>query len=377
MLLTYAMLVLMTLLDGPTVGPAEFARLMQGLHGDVHDVSFVYEGWTRGVPPGSSVEEDIKSGPAHRVWEVNYQGGYSFRADGATRLDRYVDYTMDGKKHKSFSSHDVKVIFKSKMHSVSLAPGERDGTPMLGGGGAGVLNGPFSPERIHYSWFFRTLRDPAKKGYKFMGWEDVDGHRCLKVQFDATWGLPEQMEDRPVIRFWIDMKRGGHPLQIEFLSGERPRMRVARIELQQVADSDVERWFPVSGVMYEYPFLASEYTGRAVGYEAYQVLHGTVRFNQDLPDAFFSLDWKGSIPETKQSATRRKEFRKPLRRYDPEGIRQHLAEELDEAEKQSRQLEASSPAREPWNWTMLGQACFALVGAATLLTAGVRRWISR
>ena len=154
-------------------------------------------------------------------------------------------------------------------------------------------------------------------------------------------------------------------------------MRVARIELQRVADGDVERWFPVSGVMYQYPSPNNVSKGPPDLYEAYQVLHGTVRFNRKLPDAFFSLDWKGSIPETEQLATRRKEFRKPLRRYDPEGIRQHLAEELAEADKQSRQLEASSPAREPWNWTMLGQACLATVGMVILLSAGVRRWGSR
>ena len=72
--------------EGPQLGPAQFARLMEGLHHDVRDVSFVCEGWFRGVPRGRSIEEDLKAGPEHRVGEMVYQGGYTFRADrGATR----------------------------------------------------------------------------------------------------------------------------------------------------------------------------------------------------------------------------------------------------------------------------------------------------
>ena len=102
-------------------------------------------------------------------------------------------------------------------------------------------------------------------------------------------------------------------------------MRTADIELERLPDADGrERWFPVRGVTYLYHFPGPDYVDRPVGYETYKVLEGTVRFNQNLPDAFFTLDWKGAIPENEQLAIRRKEFRKPPRRYDPEGIKQHL-----------------------------------------------------
>ena len=376
MLSACVLMVLMTGVGDVEVGPSEFARLMQGLHGDLRDVTFVYEGWSRGVPSSRSIEEDVRSGPDRRVGERDYQGGYSFRADGATRLDYYTDHINDGKPHKSFSVHQLEVIFDHKLYSLDRMPETRNEKPTVGGGGPGVIKHSYSPEEIHYAWFFRTMGDPAKKGYKYLGWEEIDGRRCLKVELDVAWGFPEHMEDRPIYRFWIDMERGGHPIQIEFLRGERVMTRTARIALESLTDGDGrERWFPVRGITYIWPFFPKDDGGVPVAYETYQVLDGTVRFNQNLPDAFFSLDWKGAIPETEQLATRRKEFRKPPPRDDPEGIRLRLAKDLTEADKLAKQLEASSPAREPWNWTVLGQAGFAMVAAATLVTAGVRRWI--
>jgi hypothetical protein len=361
--------------DNSDVSPAEFARLMEGLHADVQDSSFVYEGWSRGVPLGQTIEEDLKAGTAHRDGEADYQGGYSFRADGATRLDIYIDYTRDNKAHKSFSSRKLEVILDHKRLSIDQMPDQRNEQETVSGGIPGVFNHPCSPERINYDWFFRTLGDPTIRHYEFLGWEDIDGHRCLSVQLDEVWGLPDQVPERPTVRFWIDIERGGHPLQVEFRRGEKIRMRVADVKLEsQVGADGRERWFPVRGVAYMYIFLGRDFTNRPVAYETYEVLDGTVRFNQNLPDAFFSLDWKGSVPENEQLATRRKEFRKPPRRYDPEGIKQHLAEALAAAEKQSAQLEASSPAREQWSWTTLAQASLATVGVATLLGVAIRRW---
>lgn len=364
--------------EGPYVGPAEFARLMEGLHGDVRDVSFVFEGWFRGVPPGRSIEDDIKAGRGHRVGEAEYQGGYSFRADGATRLDCYRHHSGNGKEYRTYDVRQLAVILREKLSQVSQFPDLRNEQPSGGAGGPGVLNLTSSPERIHYSWLFQTLKDPAARGYEFLGWEEVGGHRCLKFQFDEVWGLPNRMVDRPMIRFWIDMERGGHPLRIEFRRGEQVRMRTQDIELERVPGPDGrERWFPIRGITYLFPLPGPRYEARPVGYETYSVIQGTVRFNQGLPDAFFTLDWKGTVPENESLATRRKEFRKPPRRYDPQGIKRHLREALAEADQQSKHLEAPSVAREPWNWTVVGQAGFAALGVATLLGAGIWRWRRR
>jgi hypothetical protein len=290
-------------------------------------------------------------------------------------LDCYEDYNNDNKPHKSFSNRKLEVILDKMRRSVDLAPDQRSEEPTVGGGGPGVLNHPFSPERINYFWFFKVLKDPASWRYEFLGWEDIGGHRCLKVRIDESWGLPDQLPDRPTIRFWIDMERGGHPLQVEFRRGEKIRMRTGEIELERLQGADgSERWFPVRCVTYVYPIPGPGYVDRPVAYETYKVVEGTVRFNQNLPDAFFSLEWKGAVPENEQLAIRRKEFRKPPRRYDPEGIKEHLKKNLAEADQQSKYLEASSAARNPWSWTTVGQAGFAAFGAVTLLGVGVWRW---
>jgi hypothetical protein len=151
-------------------------------------------------------------------------------------------------------------------------------------------------------------------------------------------------------------------------------MRTAGIELERLPLADGrERWFPVRGVTFVYPFIGRGYVDRPVGYETYKVLRGTVRFNQNLPDAFFSLDWKGALPEDEGLAVLRHEFRKPPMRRDPAGIKQHLEKALVEADQQSRHLEAASLARESWSWTTVGQAGFAALGVVTLLGVGLWR----
>jgi hypothetical protein len=212
-------------------------------------------------------------------------------------------------------------------------------------------------------------------GYRFLGWEDVGGHHCLKVQFDEVYGLPDGIAERPTVRYWIDLERGGHPLKVEFRRGDKIRMRTAKIELEQVTGSDGrDYWFPVRGVTYVYPALVSGYVDRPVAYEVYKVLDGTVRFNQNLPDSFFTLDWKGAVPENRQLATRRKEFRKPIRRSDPEGIKRQLENDLASANQQSEELEASSQARARWSWSALAQVTFASVGVVFLMAVGIWRW---
>ncbi len=357
------------------VGPSDFVRLMDGLHGEVRDVSFVFEGWLRGVPPGRSIQEDMREGVSGRVGERTYQGGYAFRSDGATRLDCYIDYINDNKEFKSFSTHQVMVILDHQLSRVDELPERRDARPTVGPGGPGMLNRPFSPERICYFWFLQTLKDPASWRYQCLGWEEIGGHRCLKIQLDEGPGLPDRMADRPTVRYWIDLERGGHPLQVEFRRGDRPRMRTGDIELERLpGPGGRERWFPVHGVTYIYPVLGPGYVDRPVAYETYQVLQGTVRVNQGLPDAYFTLGWKGAIPENAALAARRKGFRKPLRRSDAQGIKQHLEEALAEADEQSRALEASSPARETWSGTSIWQVGFAAAGLIVLIGVGAWRW---
>ncbi len=72
----------------------QFTRLMTQAYAGVRDVSFVYEGEVVFTPKGTTWEE-AKAAPRANGWKV-FQGGYSFRSDGATRLDYYSTEAHDG-----------------------------------------------------------------------------------------------------------------------------------------------------------------------------------------------------------------------------------------------------------------------------------------
>ena len=343
---------------------------MQGLHADVKDVAFVYEGRVSGVPPGETPEGLERSGEPGNL-AMTYQGEFVTRSDGARRHDIFE--TQHNRK-RPYDVRQVMVELKDKCQAVSQFPDRRNEQPHR----SCELNFPGSADRILYRWFFRDLNDPLSRGYEYLGWETIDGHRCLKVQFDEVVGIPENMEDRPTIVFWIDLERGGHPLRVEFRRGGKVRMQVVDIQLARIPfGKGREAWLPVHGRHEDFLIIGPETPTRAVGFETYTVVDGSIRINHNPGDEVFTIDWKGTATGDQSLARRQREFRKPPRRTDPEGIRCHLAKALAEADEDDRRLEASSPARETWTPTLVWQAVLTLTGVFALGAAGTWKWTHR
>jgi hypothetical protein len=371
-------LVATTQAPGAEVDAAQFARLMAGLHADIRDVTLVYEGKISGVPRGSSVEDVLRGGITGQAG-INFQGSYSFRADGSSRIDSFVSETHEKEERQT---QRTLVLFAHQLGELTRFPDRRNEKGVFKPGAPGSLNAPGAPTRIIYLWFFQGLTDPAAKGYEYQGWEEIEGHQCLRVQFDEAPGSPERRPDRPIIRFWIDMSRGGHPLKVEFAGGFAGeggvRMRSTGIKLARLPlDDEHEVWFPVSGWTESFTGPGGRSSSRALGIETYYVVDGTVRFNRGLPDDYFSLDWKGRLPETPGLAQRRRDFRKPVRRNDPAGIKKRLDEQLREADAQAEQIEASSPAKVAEGWTILARGGLIAFGILLVCGAGIWRWRRR
>ncbi|OJW25885.1 MAG: hypothetical protein BGO49_22005 [Planctomycetales bacterium 71-10] len=351
----------------------QFTRIMSQAYADVRDVSFVYEGEAVYTPRGMT-REAAKANPKVEGWKL-FQGGYSFRSDGATRLDYYMTSYRHGDED---AFHQILVILNGQQTHLTQYPTRRNEQPTIRGGGPGTLNRPESPERFVYDWYFQTMIDPRTtidarvRNYQFLGWEDVDGHRCLKVQFNEVWGLDDSSPDRPVVHFWIDLERGANPLRVEFRHGKGGKMRTFGIELDQVEDgTGGSRWFPVRGrCEYLIDIDSSPYLGMPYCVEDYQVVAGTVKFNQSLPDEFFTVDWKGPYVETSELAKTRSTFRKPTPRYDPVSIQKRLAETLEKADRQTEAYDAVDPDSQAWG--RFAQA--GLIGAGVAALVGVAAW---
>lgn len=233
-----------------------------------------------------------------------------------------------------------------------------------------------------YYWYFRDLKNPRDNGFEFQGWEDVDGRRCLRVQFEAVPGAV--IADAPVIRFWFDMERGCHPLRVEHLRGSSLEMCTLHVRLDRVSLPDGKQvWFPMYGET-DY-FLGRDGVSKIpLLHETNSVVKGSLRLNQGLTDKRFTVGWKGSKPSSAALERIRLDFKHaPIPPAPPEfstdaaSVRERLDKNLAAAEAQARQVEASSVMRETWSLTAILQIGFGLVGMGLIAGAGIFLWKRR
>ena len=356
----------------PRMTPAQFDRLMASFCDEVKDVAFVYEGFHAGFPEGTPLDSVSSTKPGNGAM---FQGSYLMKYD-AKNYRTLIDAFMTNQYRKPITeTHDTYALIDGKLSMASRYPDQ--GTDAIGTevAGPGRLNQSDSPERIFFHWFFKTKRDYGELAFEDQGWEEVDGHRCLRVQLDVfpAAQLSKQVTDRAYMRFWIDLARGGHPLKVEYYNGfwyPGLNMRCHGIELGQVPLPDGRLvWFPVRGRTESFG-TTKGMTSKPVGLETYFIVDGTIRFNQNPPDSMFQIQWKGKMPETAALAKLRKEFHRPVRN-DPAGIKERLDRSLAEADSQTKQLDASAPQGEGWAawWSRM-----AFFGSGVVLLAGTAVW---
>ena len=356
-------LLITALIDGPEIDEVNFQRLVAGQYSNLRDVTVVFEGERRYV--GSP--RTVKGNPIQ--FSQSYQGTYAWRSDGATLLDVFhKGFEPDGKEsplvRKTFS------YFGEKKESFVRIPDLKQTTFQTSSvvGRAGLFDtGSFA--RIFFSWHLGQFKNSPDSGYKFLGWELVDGHRCLVVEFNLlARAVPE---NNPVQRFWIDLERGAHPLRYEIRGGNALETRVEGIVLSEHQVPGGKRvWLPIRGEYQDFGRRAWISTS-PLFVETYSVVGGSVRINQGLPDEMFSARWNGNLAGTDEMKYLRRLTlnvpKQPRGRTDPVGVKKNLDRMLVEADRQSKMLEASSAAREVWGWTPILQVVFVTAGIALLI----------
>ena len=190
-------------INDPEVDANHFGRLMRGLHDPVHDVTFLYEG---GMCPGKGAgvaqSQEERDGSTR-----DYQGRFMYRSDGAEFLE-FADRVpnADAPQIHSLTQNlgglaTATAIPDLKRLDVSPPP-PKSKSP-AGSRPAHSTARPGSPHRIFFPWFFSASTDPKSRGYEFQGWEQIDGHRCLRVELDLFDYSGPKNHQR--LRMWIDL----------------------------------------------------------------------------------------------------------------------------------------------------------------------------
>ncbi len=336
----------------PEISPQMVFALLDQYHGKFQDVSFLHEG-TMTKTGGSQPE------PAN-VYQ--FQNHYTYRNDGATLLD-----TFGHRSTNQSDSRRVSAILANKLEILEATPDAdvpiKDRTPETGPGGPGSLAGPCSPERLFLPYYFATLTNPEEHELKLLGWEVIDGHRCLKIEMlsQPRPALTGWVGALPYFAMWIDLARDGYPLRVEFRRGAEVEFRTDVTRMDQVRLPDGHSmWFPAQAVTQQFldmePPAKIVHTKAPVYTETHGILTDTIKFNQKLNDRYFSAKTHALIKNEEQlrklehgdTEKKRASVRKPA--SDPESRQKRLDDALAEADRQALRLEASSAAREDSGW---------------------------
>jgi hypothetical protein len=343
-------------------------NLLRSLHGPVADFEFQYEGHFRRLmkPDYSSLPDKLRIASeraALRSDNSYYQGTMAFRQDWAAHLDLY-DRPEDDEQPLR---REITRVLRGKYSRRVLIPDQ--GGPVGGDrsepGGLLMFRGPKNALWMClYTHLMISLKmKETVQRYRFEGWQTVGDARCAILKFEpvgSSTGQPGLVDT-----FYVDLERGGHPLRFERDDAGQRAAEVVDIKLAQFETEDGQSvWFPVSGRLFSYG-MGLTYAKTPAVEQTFEVLRGTVAFNQDLGDSRFTLDHNVSAKDKPDP----KLLRKAAQRSRSESIASRLAKELRKAEAASPELTAETPSQRGWFARNVPLLILPLLGVGALLTA--------
>ncbi len=359
--------------DAAPMDAATFVETMKSLHADIKSVSAIFEGDYRSI--------DSKGNPRADRDPVLFQGSYALRVEVplAGLVDIYQTTTPKPPVRTSFALLNNQLVESDRPNGAGLFD-PKTRKPKPASGAPGSLRRNHSPENFIFSWYFSNYSriDPARMRFDCLGYEDVDGHSCLKVDVGT---MPGGDSKRSHYVLWIDLLRGGHPLKVEWQVDGNLLSRVDSIEIGRFADVKGKMvWFPTRGETKVFGVPGGKVQDYPIARETNAIVLGSLRLNLDLPDSTFVVHTKATSKTARSIELERthpvvQKTPVPSRpRTDPAGVQARLDKSLAEAERQAKEIEASSPAREGWAWSGVAQMTFAVIGIILVGSAGVARW---
>jgi len=345
----------------------QFLRLVKTHQSPIRDVAFAFEGEVRPLGPRGAGAKP----------SVPFQGRYALRSDGATFLEHYYEGRGDDR-----DSHVVHAILRGAGEEGTVT---RDGAVNQGRGPAKISAGPGSyfspdsPEAFAFLWRFQTLNSTSDFGYAFLGWEQVDGHRCAHIRFN-----PHPNSKRSVVKeLWVDLERGAHPLRIKNTVRGKTAYDIDQIKLSRFElPSGEEVWFPISGRSTDYvDYTTGTYLPEPTQRITSDILNGAIFFNQGLKDAVFHIRGESFRPSFAPKPAKAAPSPKPRASVgDFEDAERKLDAALaDPSRPKGGQDAAASASEEGWRSSLYAWLIGGLGGIALLAAGGIalRRRSSR
>ena len=339
----------------------QFIRIVKDQQRIFKDISFVFEGAKQFI--GSKVGLEVDPS----LFDSTFQGNFQFRSDGAKRLETYAK-SVD---RRNKDSHQIVALFgrQFEMGIPSTRKGESASVIKVPGGLESFFD-YHSPMNYMYVPVFGEIKDGAPFGYRFIGWEEYNGNTCACVEIN--WG-----NGGPIfVRAWVDLARGAHPLKIQVFNDDKLVSSADNITLKRVGvEGGGTVWFPVEAELHEYTWNHVFYK-EPVFRETSHVVRGSLRINQQLHDSTFNLLARLTKDAANPAKTARAAAfsgRDASPRSDPARVKRVLDEQLHEAERQARLLDASASAQ--WEQSrddLLPIVCFA-IGTCALCVVVIKK----
>lgn len=344
----------------------QFHEIMRKLHRDWTDVTVIFEGETKRINPEEQTKANLN---------FSFQGEFSANLKGEWYQETFVKPLFGDREVRA-----VEAVSEEKGYQAAAAPtpGSKSRRVSSERYPLGIMRAEFSPAQYLCPFLFIRLKSINDYAYEFLGWEDVDGVRCLKVMIDTA---PRNTSPLHAIRhYWLDLGRGGHALRIRVLRGGKLSQEIDGIVLHEFKTDQGPRWFPVQARISDY-FRDGKSEPLPFAVELNSAVRDTVSLNKGLPESTFDVWARLNSPgHPRVNGLRSIVDQKYLKRYAKsakdhpknEGVEAHL----EKAEAQRGELDASKAASREQNWTSFMQSLLPAT-AAVLVCVGLVWWRTR
>ncbi len=379
-------LLLIGQVDAPLVPAEQLRELIRAKSAPLKSLVFVYDGKDRWIGDPKLVVEDV------RIYDRDLNGTFLYRSDQAALCDVYATSFAHGgvvRKKTSLLKNRLELTEDILDAKQKIGPEDIKKYP----GFLFSLNKRDAPLDLNPLWELQDLIDSLYHEVAVEGWDVVAGRTCLRVRL-CTFLTISRAEDNDCERdkrfYWLDLERNAQALKAEVYRHGNLESRIDQIQLVERSLADkTSYWLPVSSRTQSFGLSGKgdRYSKEPVFERTFAVVNGSERINLSLPDSLFTVTRNSAYPTPKElagiesrvtSGPLARQFQgqepPPPYRTDPVSVRKRIEDGLAEANRQSKELEASSPARQAWSGTTLAQIGVGVVGVALLGFVAVRKW---
>ena len=361
--------------NAPPLSPEQLRELIRAKSAPLKSLVFVYDGYDRWIGDPKLANGDI------RDYERTFQGTFLYRGDRAAMCDVYVtSFAQGGVVRGKSALLQNKIQAATDLMDFKKKLGPRD--IRTHSGFLTLLKIYDAPLDLLPIWGLEDLIDNLHHEISIEGWEIVAERNCLRVRTCTFTNDKDQDRERDKRFYWLDLDRNAQVLKQESFRYGNLESRIDDVKLvEQSLGDKTTYWIPVSCRLQAFNLSGARdrYSKEPVSERTLAMVDGSMQINLNLPDSLFAVDRNSAYPTPRELAgiesrvnngplARKFQEQQPEPAYqtDPISVRKRIEVGLAEANRQSKELEASSPARQTWSVDFVTQLTIGVLGLALL-----------